>query len=59
MHTPTQVLLHAVSVAHRILWKGSNLLQAISSLQDSCKDQSQAVSEEFSHVVVQTRYTAY
>jgi len=28
-----------------ILWKSSNWSQAISSLQHSCKDQSQAVSE--------------
>ena len=33
------------------------LALAISSLQDSSKDQSLAISEEFSHVLVQTRYS--
>ena len=42
----------AISVAHSIL---CNQLQAISSLQDSCKDQSQAVSEAFMQKIVQPR----
>jgi len=37
----------AVSVAHRILWKSRNWLQAITVAYRTCKDQSQAVSEAF------------
>ena len=55
MDTYTGFVKTAVSAAHRILWKSSNWLQAISSLQDSCKDQSQAVSEAFTQKLVQPR----
>jgi len=49
MATPTHVLSQQCCFSSsQDSLKGSNLLWAISSLQDSCKDQSQAVSEEFS-----------
>ena len=52
------------STSQEILWKSSNRLQAISSLQDSYKDQSRLClklshRKQFRHTLVHTRYSVW